>query len=266
MKRTLKLISKATLVVAAAFIVLSLCSWTRTPLSYSQWANLSSYFNLNAVYASGNTYHFNSYDICRNTWQSHRFNDNEYFGTVLGQNVMLRSRPIVTQSTVIGSVNTGDRLYIPGYTEYSNGRLWNKVRVDSGRSSGYWGYVCADYIIEQEKYQVLRNYVFSANSNISIKSDSKYLNAIAEILLRLNVNNYRPYLSVNLVGSRQFGNQNIQIFRIRNLGINDNDTLLAYVQFTQGSNDYTVIGIVPGQNPHSISQRYDGSFDISFYI
>lgn len=266
MKRTLKLISKATLVVAAAFIVLSLCSWTRTPLSYSQWANLSSYFNLNAVYASGNTYNFNSYDICRNTWHSHRFNDNEYFGTVLGQNVMLRSRPIVSQSTVIGSVNTGDRLYIPGYTEYSNGRLWNKVRVDSGRSSGYWGYVCADYIIEQEKYQVLRNYVFSANSNISIKSDSKYLNAIAEILLRLNVNNYRPYLSVNLVGSRQFGNQNIQIFRIRNLGINDNDTLLAYVQFTQGSNNYTVIGIVPGQNPHNISQRYDGSFDISFYI
>ena len=267
MKRTRKFFSMALLVVAAATIVLSLCSWTRTPLSYYQWSNtLSSYFDLGAVYSSGGTYHFNSYNICRNQWQSHRFNDSEYYGTVLGQNVMLRSRPVISQNTVVGSVNTGDRLYIPGLTEYSNGRLWNRVRVDSGRCSGQWGYVCADYIIEQEKYQVLKNYVFSANSNISIKSDSKYLNAIAEILLKLGVNNYRPHLSVNAVGSQQFGNHTIQIYQIRNLNISENDTLLAYVLFTHGSNTYNVIGIVPGQGPYSISQRFDGTFDIRFYI
>lgn len=266
MKRICKFFSKVMIVAAAVAIVLSLCSWTRTPLSYYQWTNLSSYFNLGAIYPSGNTYSFNSFDICRNTWYCHRFNDNAYFATVLGQNVMLRSKPVVNQNTVIGSVNTGDRLYIPGHTEYVNGRLWNQVRVDSGRNSGQWGYVCADYIIDQERYQVLKNYVFSANSNISIKSDSKYLNAIAEILLRLGVNNYHPYLSVDAIGAKQFGNRTIQTYRIRNLNISENDSLLAYVEFTQGSNTYTVIGVVPGQHPCNISQRFDGSYDISFYI
>ena len=269
MKRAHSIFGGTLRIAIAAIVVLSLCSWTREPLRYNPWRDLSSYFNLREVYRSGSYYYFNSYNISRGlrSYTNKRLNNSEYYATVLGQNVYLRSEPYVSKSTARGFVNTGDVIAVQGASVYVNGKYWNYVYVRSGNSSGRWGYICTDFLIEQEKYQVLRDYVLrSPNSNISIATYSKYLNAIGDILVKLNINSYHPNLAVNVLDARSWGNQVVVAFQIRNLNIQDNDSLLAYVSFTKSSNDYVVLGIVPGQRHNSISQMSNGSYNIYFNL
>ena len=272
MKGTLSILTKVmrVAVVAIAAISLSACDLfgVKGWLTYAPWTDLSNHFNLGEINVSGNACDFNSYEISKGLtpYTNKRLGENEYFATVLGQNVLLRSEPRISPRTVKGAVNTGDIITVHGIPAvYVNGKYWNSVYVNSGYYAGKYGYICNDYLIEQDKYQVLRDYVFSSyQSNITLKTESKYLNAIGDILLKLNVNKTHPNLSVNLVDTSRWGGQVITTFNICNWGIDKNNSLLAYVLFTEGSNDYVVLGIVPGKSAGGIMLMDDGSFEIHF--
>ena len=268
MKRLNKLATKwlqSAVIIIAALVLVGCGS---SSLSYEPWTDLSNHFNLDAIEASGYQARFNSYDISqgREPYVSQLLDDREYFVTVLGTNVVLRSQPKVSAATKIGTVNTGDVLTTRGSSVYFNDKYWNYVYVSSGRSAGRYGYVCTDYIIEQEKYKVVREYVFTSRSNMSIKTESKYLNAIGDILLKLNVNRYHPNLLVELHDTARWHQHDIVTFRITDINSRQNNSLLAVVQFTQGTNDYVVLGVVPGSHIYDVSPMPNGSYDIHFSI
>ena len=257
-------------VVALAAVTLCGCGnlGAGTSSKYAPWTDLSNHYNLDKINVSGDACNFNSYELSQGLtpYTNKRLNNNEYFATVLGQKVLLRSEPKISPRTVKGSVNTGDVITVQGIPAvYVNGKFWNAVYVSSGYYAGSHGYICNDYLIEQEKYQVLRDYVFSSyQSNITIQTESKYLNAIGDILLKLNVNKTHPNLSVNLVDVNTWGNKVVTVFNICNWGVQENNSLLAYVEFTQGTNDFVVLGIVPGRAARGIMLMPNGSYEIHF--
>lgn len=252
--------------VAVAVATLSFTGCFDLGSSYKPWADLSKYFDLDNVHKSGSMHHFNSFELCQNKkiYRNERLNSNEYSATVLGLNVLLRSDRVISPRTKIGSVNTGDIISVQGRSEYCNGKFWNYVCVSSGPNAGRCGYICTDYLIGQDQYDALRNYVFPQSSNISPKAESKYLNAISDILLKLDVNKYRPALFVDVVNAKHYGKKLVAAFQIRDLALKNNNSLLAFVEFTQGEYDYTVIGVVPGSYVHNINPLPNGSYDIYF--
>ena len=269
MKKPRNFISKMMCVAVAAITMISLCSCgggSNSP--YAPWTDLSHHFDLSKVQSSGdNIYHFNSYELCQGKipYRNERLNDNEYIATVLGRNVLLRSDRRIAKSTMIGSVNTGDVVAVQSCSEFVNGKYWNYVQVRSGKSAGRWGYICTDYLIEQEQYRAFKDYVLEAYSNLSIYDESKYLNAISSVLLKLNVNHYHPQLAVNVNDVKVWGRYAVVAFQIKNPNISENNSLLAFVQFTEGENDYVVLGIVPGFAARDMMMMPNGSFDI-YYV
>lgn len=233
---------------------------------YKPWQDMSDYFDLDQIQPSGSMYHFNSYDLGKGKipYRNERLNDNEYTATVLGLNVLLRSDRIISPRTRIGSVNTGDMISVQSRSEYSNGKFWNYVYVSSGPYAGRSGYICTDFLIGQDQYEALRKYVFSPKSNILPNAESKYLNAISAILLKLNVNDYNPNLLVDVIDVDFWAKKTVVSFRIHDINLKDNASLLAFVEFTSGENDYTVFGIVPGSNVRSITPCPNGSYDVIF--
>jgi len=268
-KLTTKWLQSAVIIIAA----LALFACGGSPLSskssspYEPWPDLSHHFDLEKVNHTDAGCHFNTYELCQGKipYVSNLVSDSEYNATVLGTNVVLRSQPAVSRHTKIGSVNTGDVLSAKGAATFINGKYWNYVYVSSGRSAGRSGYICSDYIIEQEKYRMVNQYVLNSNSNMNIKTESKYLNAIGDILLKLNVNRTNPNLFVQLCNTAVWGQHVVATFKIEDMNIQGkNRALLAFVQFTQGTNDYVVLGIVPGSHAFSVSPNGNGSYSIHF--
>lgn len=267
MKRSYNFLAKVMRVAVVAIAVFALAGCGNSGLTYKPWADLSEHYDLSKIDISEDGYcSFNSYDLCQGLkpYRNERLNDNEYVATVLGRNVLLRSEPRISPRTVLGSVNTGDVISVLRASEFMNGKFWNYVQVTSGRNTGRFGYICTDYLIEQEQYRALCAYVFSPQSNLSAYAESKYLNAISDILLKLNVNAYRPNLLVNVIDAKDFGNRVVVAFEIRDLGFKENDTLLALVQFVHGENDFVVIGVLPGRYLDDVSPSPNGSYTVYF--
>lgn len=238
-------------------------------LTYAPWTDLSHHFDLTKVECKGGLGHFNSSAITmgKELILSEHIGDRQYNATVLGTGVCVRSRPQVSPRTQVCQVNTGDHLFVVRSVGYVEGKYWSYIRVLSGRSAGYEGYICTDFLIEQAKYDVLQNYVFSSRSNISIETDSKYLNAIAVALLKFNVHKLHPNLYIRSLDTAYTGTHHIVTYQIRDNGIHEgNHTMLVFVQFDEISNDFAILGIVPGVSVENVTRCADGSHDISFNL
>jgi hypothetical protein len=137
----------------------------------------------------------------------------------------------------------------------------------SGRCQGFAGYICNDYLISQEKYEAFVNYIFPYHgSNINVNTESKYLNSISDVLLKLEVNKHRPRLTVNVIDVKNFGYKLVVAFQIRDLDMTNNNSLLAFIEFANNSNDFRVLGVVPGHALSGIMQMADGSYDIQYLL
>lgn len=241
---------------------------------YSPWPSLSRYFNTDKITISNNTGYFNTSELCagKELYVRKPFSDGEYTATVLGMNVVLRSRPAITPTTKRGNVQTGDFVRVLGPAEYnmSNNKYWNYVEVLSGRCQGFTGYICNDFLISQEKYNAFQDYVFGSwkgGSNISYRhTESKYLNAISDVLLKFDVSSRSPQLTIRLLDAKRFGAKMVTTFQIHDLNMGENDTMLAFIEFTQGTNEFTVLGVVPGKYQTSIIPMGYGSYNIQYVL
>lgn len=259
--------AKATRVVITAFALLVWCNSSASAQTFDPWNNLSNYFNLNKVNNYGSEYMFNSHDITYGRWtiSNEHINEQEYYATVLGSNVWVRRYPQIASHTQLCKVNTGDRIIILGSAGYNDGKHWSRIRLQGGQYAGYEAYICTDFIIDYEMYSTLCKYVFTQRSNISAASKSQYLNAIAAILIKLGANNYSPSnISVTMFSSYSFGGEVVIPFRIYNNYFSWNNSMLAFVKFSNGSNYYQVIGIVPGRSVQYVTRLSNGSYNIGY--
>lgn len=255
-------------ILAVGTMLFSGCSFfEKKELSYAPWPDLSSHFNLNTVKpVDKNIYTFNTYEISQGKipWASEHISNRQYNATVLGTGVVVRSTPSVGLYNKICHVNTGENLLVYRSEGYKNGKYWSYVRVNSGYYAGCEGYICTDYIVESRLYEMFQNYILRGGSNMTIKTESKYLHAIADILIKFQADIRHPNLTVNMLNTQYAGNNMIVVYQIRDLGIVGNNSMVAFVQFFPGNNDYRVLGVVPGTSGNQIIQRPDGSLDISF--
>lgn len=237
--------------------------------TWAPWTDLSDYYNLDSIEElEGDVYKFNSYTYSqgKTPYASHHIDDREYSAVVLGTGVWVRSQPAVSVYTARCQVKTGDVLSVLKSAGYINGKYWSYVYVNSGYSAGYNGYICTDYIVEKEQYEVLQNYVLNSYSGLTLQTESKYLHAIADVLVKLNAHTHHQNLSVSLIDATTTGAHIIATYRIQNYNIEENNSMLAVVQFYPDNNDYIVLGIVPGSGVRNIStNRANGSYDVYFY-
>jgi hypothetical protein len=162
-------------------------------------------------------------------------------------------------------VQTGDNLLVTRSAGYSDGSYWSYASVLSGRRAGKEGYIANDYIIEQDKFDVLQRYIFSGGSNMNVVTPAKYLNAIATVLMKLESNTRHPNLDVAQLDVSPFRQHTIVTFGITDKNVAENSSLLAFVQFFNNNNDFVILGIVPGKVVNQVSQNPNGSYDI-YYI
>ena len=252
--------------IICSTLILSGCFQKK--LTWAPWTDLSEYYDLESIErADGDIYKFNSYIYSqgKQTYASHHIDDREYNAIVLGTSVWVRSQPAVSPYTARCQVQTGDKLTVLHSAGYINGKYWSYVYINSGYYAGYNGYVCTDYIVEQNQYEMLQDYIFGTNSGLSYQTESKYLHAIADILIKFRANKYHPNLSVSLIDTTPTGEHIIATYRIRNYDLDENNSMLAVVQFYPNNNDFVVLGIVPGSNLREIKKRFDGSHDVYFY-
>lgn len=265
-----------TLLLAA--MLLSSCIFAPIPeietYSYDPWVDLSNHFDLDEVEeyddgiddAPSNVMMFNSLDLTRgrDIFSSTRIDDREYNATVVGTKVYLRSEPKVHYSTARALVNTGDKLTVMRSIGLMNGHYWSYVYVNTGNSQGVEGYICSDYIVEQKQYEMITNYVITPSSNITIKTPSKELRAIADVLLKLEADKRHPRLSVQRGAHFEDDIYTIETYTIRNLDSDNNNSLVVAVKFFNNNNDYLVLGVVPGCVVNSVEPKSDGSYDVYF--
>ncbi len=255
-------------IVVGALLTLSSCNNPKTAnLSYAPWPDLSNHFDLNTVKCTGpNICTFNTYEISNGKipWASQLISNRQYNATVLGTGVWIRSSPTISQYTKVCQVNTGNNLLVYRSEGYHNGKYWSYVRVNSGYYKGCEGYICTDYIVEHKQYEMFKKYILKGGSNMTIATESKYLNAIADILIKFQADIRHPNLMVNMLNTQYAGNTMIVTYQIRDFGIVGNNSMVAFVQFFPDNNDYRVLGVVPGISGNQIMQRPDGSLDISF--
>ena len=269
---SLRSLHKVVAVAVLASVAFSFSSCKALPKRdlYEPWPSLSKYFDLDKVSFSNNIGHFNTYEISKERYERKPIDWGDYTATVLGMGVLLRSQPIISPYTRLGSVNTGDFVEIIGPAEYnpSNGKWWNRVQVQSGVCQGYSGYICNDYLISQEKYYAFERYVFPyQGSNISYRNtDSKYLNAISDVLLKFEVNQRNPQLYIQLKNVKNIGYKQVVTFQIYDMLMRRNNSMLAFIEFVHGENNFVVLGVVPGSNVCSIEPTPNGSYDISYYL
>ena len=263
MKRSILTIIGA-LCIFGSTLILSGCG---AGFTWTPWTDLSQHYNLESIkHVNGSLFSINSheYSFGKMPYASHHIDDREYNAIVLGTNVWIRSQPAVSYYTQRCQVQTGDKLTVRNSAGFVNGRYWSNVFINTGYSAGREGYVCTDFIIEQEQYEVLSRYVLNSGMGLSLKTESKYLHAIADILVKLNAHTHHPNLSVSIADIRTMGTNVIETFMIRNHNSSQNNTLLAVVQFFQGNNDYVVLAIVPGDRINNIMGSANGSYDIYF--
>jgi len=235
---------------------------------YSSWADLSAYFNLSYVrHEGGGLRSFNNAQLSRGRapFESNLLDGREYYAAIVGTNVWVRSDAYISQSTQICKINTGDRLTVLRSSFYSGGRYWCYVKVISGRHSGTYGYVCSDYIVTEEQYDVLSRYVFGRSSNLGVRNLSKELCAVADVLLRMGANNRYYDLSVTKGATRTLGGVTVVAYHIYNRSVSSNNSMLAVVRYTDSSNNYVVLGVVPGSSLSGVERNYDGSYEIYYY-
>ena len=236
-------------------------------LSYSPWVDLSEHFDLSSVKVSESGLRsFNSLDISYNKQlvAAERLDNAGYNATVLGTNVLLRSQPIVSNSTRRAYLNTGDKLTVMRPIGFMNGKYWDYVYVNTGYSMGCEGYVCSDFIVSQEQAEMIHGYILRQGSNLNIATPSKMLRAIADVLLKFEVNKRPPNISVQMLDNINYGEHTIVTYQIRDFGIAENNTMLAVVQFFNSNNDFMVLGIVPGNSVNNVLRNPNGSYDVYF--
>lgn len=238
------------------------CNTAASAQSYNNWNDLSGYYNLNAIYTNGSSYRFNTYELTAGCYSfTNEQVSGEYYATVLGTNVWVRRYPEIAQHTQLCKVNTGDRLAILDSGIYGSGKYWNRIRIQAGEYAGWEAYVCSDFVIDYNTYSVLCDYVFS-RSNMSVANKSQHLNAIAAILIKLGVNGYTPY-NINVTKLSTNYNELIA-FRITNNNLSYNKSMLAFVKCSIKTNDYQVVGIVPGRYIDYITRLSNGSYNIGY--
>ena len=251
--------AKAIRVCTVALVALVFCNASASAQQFYPWNNLSNYFNLNALYSNGSSYMFNTYSLAGNWNMTNEQVSGEYYGVILGTNVWVRSQPYLSQSTQLCKVNTGDRLLIVGDGGYNNGKHWTRVRLADGYYAGSYGYICSDYIIDQEMYNILCRYVFQ-RSNMSVANKSQHLHAVATVIRNLGANNYSPYqISVTKLSTSY---SELIAFRITNNSFSYNTSMLAFVKCSSNSNNYKVVAIVPGYSINYVTRLSNGTYDI----
>ena len=106
MKGFHKFLSEVMHIAVVAIAVVALCGCngfgSSSSSKYAPWTDLSMHYNLDKINVSGDACHFNSYELSQGLapYTSKRLNNNEYFATVLGQKVLLRSEPKISPKTV----------------------------------------------------------------------------------------------------------------------------------------------------------------------
>lgn len=257
------------LCILCSTLFLSSCDFLgKKSLTWAPWTDLSGYFNLESVnQENGDLYSFNTYSYTQGKvpYASRHIDDREYNAIVLGTGVWIRSQPHVASYTARCQVQTGDKLTVLNSAGLVNGKYWSYVYINTGYSAGRNGYICTDYIVEQSQYEMLQRYILNSGSGLSLKTESKYLHAIADILIALNANIHRPHLSVSMVDTTPMGAHVIATYSIRNHSLSENNTLLAVVQFFPDNNNYVVLGIVPGNSLSNVRPCGDGSYNVYFY-
>lgn len=271
-KRVVALLLSALFAVAliggGAFIILGASeSDVEESHGYAPWVDLTSHFNLDKVVDSDGHSHFNSYELTHECLPISRelIVEDEYDAVVLGTGVWVRSYPQLKKRFQRCQVKTGDLLHVTRSAGYQSGGYWSYVKVNSGRRAGKEGYIPNDYIIEQEKYDLLQRYVLTGSTNMNHRTPSKYLNAIATVLMKLEANTRHPNLDVAQLDVSPFKQQTIVTFGISDRNVAENNSLLAFVQFYNNNNDFVILGIVPGKVVNQVSQNPNGSYDI-YYI
>lgn len=237
-------------------------------LKYAPWTDLGEHYDLSCVnLLEGDVYHFNSHELgsSRVPLTGYRPSDEGFEATVLGTGVWIRSYPKLKNRTKLCQVKTGDQLSVIRQVGFMEGKHWYYVQVKSGRRAGYEGYICADYVIEQEGYDLLQRYVLGGNSNLNIKSPVKYLRALSTILLRLGVPISNANISVQMLDTAIYDYHTIVTFQIRDLNVAENGSLLAFVQYMGDDEDFVVIGVVPGNEVNSVMRSQNYSFDVYYY-
>ena len=237
-------------------------------IRYEPWADLGEHYDLSKIkLLEDDIYHFNSYDLSqgRIPFTAYRSSDEGFEAAVLGTGVWIRSYPQLKNRTKRCQVQTGDQLTVIRKSDYMDGKNWYYVKVKSGRCAGAEGYICADYVIEQRAYELLERFVFNGSSNVNIKSQTSYLRALATVLVRLVGDKANTNLSVQMLDTTIYERHTIVSFQIRDLSLAANSSLLVFVQFLDNSEDFTVIGIVPGNDINTIMHCPDCSFDIYYY-
>lgn len=253
----------------ASVVMLCACGGhgVRPQSGYAPWVDLSMHYDLSKVRNNGGMKSFNTVELTHGKvpFANERFGNNEYNATVVGLNVCLRSQPIVRNSTKRGHVHTGDKLTVLRPIGYANGKFWDYVYVNSGLCAGREGYICTDYIVTQEQYEMIDYYALYTGLNLDYSTPSKLLQAVSDVLLKLDAHRNHPNLTVSLLSKLPFGNEQIVVYQIRNNSIAGNNSLIAVVQFFNNNNDYVVLGVVPGNGCNNVSRNPNGSYDVYFY-
>lgn len=258
----------AALIGGGAFIILTGSDSDDKPRhGYAPWVDLTEHFNLDKVVETEGHAHFNSYELTQERLPISRdvVVDGEYDAVVLGKGVWVRSYPQLKKRFQRCQVMTGDRLRVMRSAGYQSGGYWSYAKVNSGRRAGKEGYIPNDYIIEQQKYDLLERYVLTGSTNMNERTPSKYLNAIATVLMKLESNTRHPNLDVAQLDVSPFRQHTIVTFGITDKNVAENSSLLAFVQFFNNNNDFVILGIVPGKVVNQVSQNPNGSYDI-YYI
>ncbi len=256
-------------IAGGAFIIMSGTDIVNdNSIRYEPWVDLGEHYDLSKIkLLEGDVYHFNSYDLSggRIPFTAYRTSDEGFDATVLGTGVWIRSYPRLKNRTKRCQVKTGDQLTVIRKSDYMDGKNWYYVKVKSGRRAGAEGYICADYVIEQAGYDLLQRFVFNGASNVNLKSPTPYLRALATVLVRLVGDKNNANLSVQLLDTTIYERHTIVSFQVRDLNLATNSSLLVFVQFLDNSDDFTIIGIVPGNDVNTISHNPNCSFDIYYY-
>lgn len=236
-------------------------------LSYAPWPDLGEHYDLSCVTTVEDTLsYFNSHELShdRVPFMGIRPSDEGFDAKVVGKGVWVRSYPKLKSRHKLCQVKMGDELRVVRSVGHMDGKNWYYVEVKSGRRAGYEGYICSDYIIEQEGYDLLERFVFNDNSTLNKETPVKYLRALSSIMLRLGATAEYSNLSVQLLDTTIYEHHTVLTFQIRDLNVAENSSLLAFVQYLGEDEDYVVIGIVPGSNVCKLQHCENCSFDIYY--
>ena len=236
--------------------------------SYAPWTDLSMHFDLSKINRlnGSNMLSFNSYELThgRLPMTSERLEQGEYRAVILGTNVWMRTKPVVANSTKYQKYNTGQHFVVTRHNFFANGRFWH-YGVFPYLDYYEQGYICSDYVVSVEQFEVLKRYVFNKSSNLNYGTPSKILHAVADVLLKFDADKRMASLSVVKLNEFPFSMHTIVAYQIRDYSMPNNNGMLAIVQFNNANNDFIVLGVVPGNAINQVQPNMNGSYDVYFY-